>query len=117
MGQVFSCLASACACVGELLENVCLALGEVAAVLVRGVVGLLVGLLDLLAALACCWRVPWSQRPTGTMLVLPATPESNLESVGGKRVLYSLFARQERKTAKAAKSQGVQTVTEKTDSP
>lgn len=104
MGQVFSCLASTCGCVGEVLENVCLAIGEIGAVLVRGVFGILIGLLDLLAALSCCWRVPWSQRPTRTMILLPTPPspssavphqqaKSHLSTIGGKRILHSLFHR------------------------
>jgi hypothetical protein len=46
---------------GELLENVFLAIGEIGSILVRGIFGLLIGLCDVLAALSCCCRVPWSE--------------------------------------------------------
>ncbi|EST07583.1 hypothetical protein PSEUBRA_002669 [Kalmanozyma brasiliensis GHG001] len=116
MGSVFSCLASTFIYLGEFLENVFLALGEIGAVLVRGVFGIIVNLCDLLAAVSCCYRVPWSERPdrsffsysTNTAAVV--TNQSALASVGGKQVLSSVLTkegRQLRKQIKAARKKEV----------
>lgn len=40
-----------------------LAVGEVGAILVRGLFGLIVGICDVLAACMCCCRVPFAERP------------------------------------------------------
>lgn len=112
MGNVFSCLASTFIYLGEFFENVFLALGEIGAVLVRGVIGVIVTLCDLLAATSCCYRVPWSERPdrssftysTNTTAVV--TNKGALAAVGGKQVLSSLFTkegREQRKQVKAVK--------------
>ncbi|SJX61701.1 uncharacterized protein SRS1_12685 [Sporisorium reilianum f. sp. reilianum] len=115
MGSVFSCLASTFIYLGEFLENVFLALGEIGAVLVRAIFGIVVSLCDLLAAISCCYRVPWSERPdrsfytfqTNTTTTTAAVTSSNaLSDVGGKQVLSSVFTKQgreQRKQIKAAK--------------
>lgn len=112
MGTVFSCLASTLIYLGEFLENVFLAIGEIGAVLVRAIIGIVVSLCDLLAAVSCCYRVPWSERPDrsfytySTNTATIAANDSALASVGGKQVLSSVFTKQgreQRKEIKAAK--------------
>ncbi|CBQ71829.1 conserved hypothetical protein [Sporisorium reilianum SRZ2] len=114
MGSVFSCLASTFIYLGEFLENVFLALGEIGAVLVRAIFGIVVSLCDLLAAISCCYRVPWSERPdrsfytfqTNTTTTAAVTSSNALSDVGGKQVLSSVFTKQgreQRKQIKAAK--------------
>lgn len=114
MGSVFSCLASTFIYLGEFLENVFLALGEIGAVLVRAVIGIVVSLCDLLAAISCCYRVPWSERPDRTSFTFVSTSNTTatvtssnaLSDVGGKHVLSSVFTkegREQRKQLKAAK--------------
>lgn len=112
MGTVFSCFASTFLYVGEFLENVFLAVGEIGAVLVRGLIGLVVSLCDLLAAVSCCYRVPWSERPDRSFYTYTtqttdlAITNTTLASVGGKQVLSSVFTkegREQRKENKAAK--------------
>ncbi|GAC96361.1 ribosomal DNA transcription factor [Pseudozyma hubeiensis SY62] len=113
MGSVFSCLASTFIYLGEFLENVFLAIGEIGAVLVRAIIGIVVSLCDLLAAISCCYRVPWSERPdrsfytysTNTTTMV-ASSNSALATVGGKQVLSSVFTkegREQRKQIKAAR--------------
>ncbi|TKY86770.1 hypothetical protein EX895_004410 [Sporisorium graminicola] len=114
MGSVFSCLASTFLYLGEFLENVFLAVGEIGAVLVRGIFGIVVSLCDLLAAISCCYRVPWSERPDRATYTFVATNNATaavttsnaLSDVGGKQVLSSVFTKQgreQRKQIKAAK--------------
>ncbi|KAK0561068.1 hypothetical protein OC844_003415 [Tilletia horrida] len=87
MGVVFSTLGTALSWIGSTLEMLCLAVGEIASVLVRGIFTILVGLCDVAAALSCCYRRPWSRRPArgaydgeyDTML-----------NVGGQQVLKNL---------------------------
>lgn len=111
MGCVFSCFSTVFIWVGELLENVCLAMGEIGAVLVRAVVGILVSLCDCLAAVSCCYRVPWSERPdrsdfifTAQTTELAANNTSTLASVGGKRVLWSTFTKEGREQKRQIKA-------------
>ncbi|KAJ9478326.1 Ribosomal DNA transcription factor [Pseudozyma hubeiensis] len=114
MGSVFSCLASAFIYLGEFLENVFLAIGEIGAVLVRAIIGIVVSLCDLLAAISCCYRVPWSERPDRSFYTystndttMAASSNNALATVGGKQVLSSVFTKQgreQRKQIKAAKS-------------
>lgn len=40
-----------------------LAIADIGVVLIRGVIAVLVSLCDLLASCACCYRVPWDERP------------------------------------------------------
>ncbi|SPO23102.1 uncharacterized protein UTRI_01780 [Ustilago trichophora] len=112
MGSVFSCLASTFIYLGEFLENVFLAIGEIGAVLVRAVIGIVVSLCDLLAAISCCYRVPWSERPDrsfytyGAANTNLASTNTTLATVGGKQVLSSVFTkegREQRKEIKAAR--------------
>ncbi|CDR99197.1 uncharacterized protein SPSC_02866 [Sporisorium scitamineum] len=113
MGSVFSCFASTFIYLGEFLENVFLALGEIGAVLVRAMFGIVISLCDLLAAISCCYRVPWDQRPDRAFYTFSAntttaavTSSNTLSDVGGKQVLSSVFTkegRQQRKQVKAAK--------------
>ncbi|PWN35163.1 uncharacterized protein FA14DRAFT_160432 [Meira miltonrushii] len=63
MGIVCSCFASTFLLIGEIFSTVFLAVGEVGAMLVRGLFSLLVGLCDVLAACMCCCQVPFSERP------------------------------------------------------
>ncbi|SNX83277.1 uncharacterized protein MEPE_01984 [Melanopsichium pennsylvanicum] len=106
MGSVFSCLASTFSYLGEFLENVFLAIGEVGAVLVRGIIGIVVTLCDLLAAISCCYRVPWSERPDRsfyTYTVTNTVPEganTMLTQVGSKQVLSNLFTKEGREQRK-----------------
>ena len=112
MGSVFSCLASTFVYLGEFLENVFLAIGEIGAVLVRALIGIVVSLCDLLAAVSCCYRVPWSERPDRSFYTYTtqttdlATTNATLATVGGKQVLSSVFTkegREQRKEIKAAR--------------
>ncbi|PWO01066.1 hypothetical protein FA09DRAFT_335706 [Tilletiopsis washingtonensis] len=100
MGVVFSCFAQSFMWLGELLENVFLAIGEIGSILVRGIFGLLIGLCDVLAALSCCCRVPWSERPDRTSY----TYHTAASNVGGRQVFASLTpaGRAARKQQKAA---------------
>ncbi|KAN0063229.1 hypothetical protein ACQY0O_004393 [Thecaphora frezii] len=103
MGCVFSCLATSLIYVGELLQEICLALGEISAVVVRAVFGLFVTFFDILATISCCWRVPWDERPDRSTYVYRAEV---LSDVGGKKVLSSRFTREgraQRRQIKAAK--------------
>ncbi|PWN47352.1 hypothetical protein IE53DRAFT_254542 [Violaceomyces palustris] len=99
MGCVFSCLASCMMWTGELLENLMLAIGEIGSVLVRGVFAIVVGLLDVLAAASCCYRVPWSERPDREFY----TYSSLGREVGGRSVLKSTFSKQARKERRQIK--------------
>lgn len=49
--------------VGEMFSALALGIGEVASLLVRGVFGLVIAALDVLAACMCCCRVPFRDRP------------------------------------------------------
>lgn len=49
--------------IGEIFSTLFLAVGEVGAILIRGLFSLIVGLCDILAACACCCQVPFSERP------------------------------------------------------
>lgn len=49
--------------VGEILSTATLAIGEIGALLVRGIFALIVGICDVTAASMCCCRVPFSDRP------------------------------------------------------
>lgn len=107
MGSIFSCLASTCIYLGEFLENVFLALGEIGAVLVRAIIGIVVSLCDLLAAISCCYRVPWSERPdrsfyayTTNAAAVNTNGNSTLATVGGKQGLSSVFTKQGREQRK-----------------
>lgn len=118
MGSVFSCLASTFMYLGEFLENVFLAVGEIGAVLVRAIIGIVVSLCDLLAAISCCYRVPWSERPDRSSFTysaqttqLAAANTSTLASVGGKQVLSSVFTkegREQRREIKAARKKAAE---------
>ena len=118
MGSVFSCLASSFMYLGEFLENLFLALGEIGAVLTRGIIGIIVGLCDVLAATSCCCRVPWSDRPDRSTYTFAATQttnavvtESPLATIGGKHVLASVFTkegREQRQEIKAAKKKAAE---------
>lgn len=48
---------------GEFTSCLCLGVGQLSSVLVRGAFGLVVGICDVLAACMCCWQVPFSDRP------------------------------------------------------
>ncbi|KAE8219693.1 hypothetical protein CF319_g6658 [Tilletia indica] len=87
MGVVFSTLGTVVSWIGTALETVCLAIGEIASVLVRGVITVIVGLCDVLAALSCCYRRPWSRRPSRG----PYDGQyDTILNVGGEQVLKKL---------------------------
>ncbi|SAM80350.1 uncharacterized protein UBRO_02397 [Ustilago bromivora] len=129
MGSVFSCLASTFMYLGEFVENAFLAVGEIGAVLSRALIGIVVSLCDLLAAISCCYRVPWSQRPDRSFFTyssltyssqdntqLATTNSSTLASVGGKQVLSSLLTKQgreQREEIKAARKKTAKVKAEK----
>ncbi|SPC66866.1 uncharacterized protein UHOD_02397 [Ustilago sp. UG-2017b] len=129
MGSVFSCLASTFMYLGEFVENAFLAVGEIGAVLSRALIGIVVSLCDLLAAISCCYRVPWSQRPDRSFFTysshtyssqdntqLATTNSSTLASVGGKQVLSSLLTKQgreQREEIKAARKKAAKVKAEK----
>jgi hypothetical protein len=112
MGSVFSCLASTFLYLGEFLENVFLAVGEISAVLVRALFGIVVSLCDLLAAISCCCRVPWSERPdrayysysAPTTHAIATTNPAALSTIGGKQVLSSVFTKEGREQRKQIKT-------------
>lgn len=81
------------------MENVFLAVGEIASVLVRGIFAILVGLCDILAAISCCWRVPFSQRPDRETY----TYDTLNKRVGGRHGNRSLFTAQGRMEKKQEK--------------
>lgn len=56
-------MASTFLLLGEICSTLFLAVGEVGAILVRGLFSLIVGLCDVLAACACCCQVPFAERP------------------------------------------------------
>ncbi|CCF53571.1 hypothetical protein NDA11_000350 [Ustilago hordei] len=129
MGSVFSCLASTFMYLGEFVENAFLAVGEIGAVLSRALIGIVVSLCDFLAAISCCYRVPWSQRPDRSFFTyssltyssqdntqLATTNSSTLASVGGKQVLSSLLTKQgreQREEIKAARKKAAKVKAEK----
>lgn len=129
MGSVFSCLASTFMYLGEFVENAFLAVGEIGAVLSRALIGIVVSLCDLLAAISCCYRVPWSQRPDRSFFTyssltyssqdntqLATTNSSTMASVGGKQVLSSLLTKQgreQREEIKAARQKAAKVKAEK----
>ncbi|KAJ1027454.1 hypothetical protein NDA18_003460 [Ustilago nuda] len=124
MGSAFSCLASTFMYLGEFVENAFLAVGEIGAVLSRALIGIVVSLCDLLAAISCCYRVPWSQRPDRSFFTyssqdntqLATTNSSTLASVGGKQVLSSLLTKQgreQREEIKAARKKAAKVKAEK----
>lgn len=117
-GIVCSCMASTLILVGEVFSTLFLAVGEVGAILVRGVFALLVGICDVLAACACCCQVPFSERPdrngyTYTTLALregaPAERLADKPKFSGKAFTktHKLFALP--KTRKSGKSLAVTT--------
>lgn len=73
--------------------------GEIASVLVRGIFAVLVGLCDILAAISCCWRVPFSQRPDRETY----TYDTINKNVGGRHGTRNLFSAQARKARKQEK--------------
>ncbi|PWZ00653.1 hypothetical protein BCV70DRAFT_160059 [Testicularia cyperi] len=104
MGNVFSCLASTFLYLGEFLENVFLALGEIGAVLVRAIFGIVISLCDLLAAISCCYRVPWSERPDRSYFNYQTNlATTDMTSVGSKQVLGGVFTKEGREHRKVAK--------------
>lgn len=58
------------------LADLCLAIGEISSILVRGIFSVLVAICDVLASVACCWRVPYDERPDRQ------TYQYNLAAVG-----------------------------------
>ena len=78
--------------IGEILENVFLAVGEVSAVLVRLVFNLLVSLCDLFATISCCCRVPWSERPARGF----DNHSSQFAAVGGRQVMAGIVTKEGR---------------------
>ncbi|EPQ28916.1 uncharacterized protein PFL1_06873 [Pseudozyma flocculosa PF-1] len=100
MGCVFSCLASTFIYAGEVLQQLCLAVGEISAVLVRALFGLVVVLCDVLAAVSCCWRVPWSERPDRSTY---SYDTRLLADVGGQKVLSGAFTKQGREQRRQIK--------------
>ncbi|KAK0555793.1 hypothetical protein OC846_000363 [Tilletia horrida] len=87
MGVVFSTLGTVLSWVGATVETLCLAVGEIASVLVRGVFTIIVGLCDVLAALMCCCRRPWHDRPSR----YPYDGEyTTMLNVGGQQVLKNI---------------------------
>ncbi|CEH19386.1 hypothetical protein CBOM_06714 [Ceraceosorus bombacis] len=122
MGIVCSCFSTVFLWTGELLENLALAIGEISSILIRGIFSLLIGLCDVLAAISCCCRVPYSERPGrsgytyDTVLLADSPPflrgapaaVSVPAASSGTGVLRSVFTkqgRQHRKDARAAKAQ------------
>ena len=123
MGTVFSCLASAFIYLGEFFENVFLAVGEMGAVLVRPCSASWSAFVIFFAAISCCYRVPWSERPdrsfytysTHSTKAVATSSSKALASVGGKQVLSSVFTkegREQRKQVKAAKKKAAALHTE-----
>ncbi|CAD6884249.1 unnamed protein product [Tilletia controversa] len=87
MGVVFSTLGTALSWIGTALEMSLLAIGEIASVLVRGIFTIIVGLCDVLAAISCCCRRPWSRRPSRG----PYDGQyDTILNVGGEQVLKKL---------------------------
>ncbi|KAL9935211.1 hypothetical protein V8E36_005559 [Tilletia maclaganii] len=87
MGAVFSSLGTVFSWVGMVFETLCLAIGEIASVLVRGIFTIVVGLCDVLAAVSCCCRRPWSDRPSRGQY---DGQYQTMLNVGGEQVLKNL---------------------------
>lgn len=75
------------------MTNPC-SVGEVGAILIRGLFGLIVGLCDVLAACMCCCQVPFSERPDRGTYTYSSIHRSN---VGSTQVLLGGFTKQGRR--------------------